>query len=46
LFFSNPYITLGVGDDHLAEVDFGGNLAASLRCLRVNGGILRHQWRP
>jgi NADPH2:quinone reductase len=33
-------ITDGVGVDHIAEVDFGGNLAASLRCLRVNGSIM------
>jgi len=28
-------ITGGVGVDHIAEVDFGGNLAETLRCLRV-----------
>jgi NADPH:quinone reductase len=33
-------ITSGVGVDHIAEVDFGGNLAATLRCLRVNGSIM------
>src|SRR5246127_1675886 len=33
-------ITDGVGVDHIAEVDFGGNLAAALRCLRVNGSIM------
>ena len=33
-------ITDGVGVDHIAEVDFGGNLAATLRCLRVNGSIM------
>src|SRR5271156_5797078 len=33
-------ITGGVGVDHLAEVDFGGNLTAALRCLRVNGSIM------
>ena len=33
-------ITNGVGVDHVAEVDFGGNLAATLRCLRVNGSIM------
>ena len=33
-------ITNGVGVDHIAEVDFGGNLAATLRCLRVNGSIM------
>jgi hypothetical protein len=34
------YIIDGVGVDHIAEVDFGGNLAAALRCLRVNGSIM------
>src|SRR5438477_5506476 len=33
-------ITGGLGGDHIAEVDFGGNLAAALRCLRVNGSIM------
>src|ERR1700752_974159 len=33
-------ITNGVGVDHIAEVDFGGNLAAALRVLRVNGSII------
>jgi NADPH:quinone reductase len=33
-------ITNGVGVDHIAEVDFGGNLAATLRCLRANGSIM------
>src|SRR5438105_9771226 len=33
-------ITGGVGVDHIAEVDFGGNLAAALRCLRVNGSMM------
>jgi len=33
-------ITRGVGVDHIAEVDFGGNLSATLRCLRVNGSIM------
>src|SRR5271170_4007748 len=33
-------ITGGVGVDHIAEVDFGGNLAATLQCLRVNGSIM------
>src|SRR5437764_12279934 len=33
-------ITDGVGVDHIVEVDFGGNLAAALRCLRVNGSIM------
>jgi hypothetical protein len=30
----------GVGVDHIAEVDFGGNLAAALRCLRVNDSMM------
>ena len=33
-------ITNGVGVDHIAEVDFGGNLAVTMRCLRVNGSIM------
>src|SRR5260221_7673097 len=33
-------ITDGAGVDHIAEVDFGGNLAAALRCLRINGSIM------
>ena len=33
-------ITGGLGVDHIAEVDFGGNLAATLRCLRGNGSIM------
>src|SRR5947207_4398753 len=32
-------ITDGVGVDHIVEVDFGGNLAAALRSVRVNGSI-------
>jgi len=32
-------ITGGVGVDHIVEVDFGGNLAAALRSVRVNGSI-------
>jgi NADPH:quinone reductase len=32
-------ITRGVGVDHIVEVDFGGNLAASLRAVRANGSI-------
>jgi NADPH2:quinone reductase len=32
-------ITGGVGIDHIVEVDFGGNLAAALRCVRINGSI-------
>jgi len=33
-------LTGGAGVDHIAEVDFGGNLAAVLRCLRVNGSMM------
>src|SRR5437764_14614730 len=33
-------ITDGVGVDHIVEVDFGGNLAAALQCLRVNGSVI------
>src|SRR3954454_13778127 len=33
-------ITNDVGVDHIAEVDFGGNLAATMRCLRVNGSVM------
>jgi NADPH2:quinone reductase len=33
-------ITGGVGVDHIAEVDFGGNLTAALSSLRVNGSIM------
>jgi NADPH:quinone reductase len=33
-------ITDGVGVDHIVEVDFGGNLAATMRCLRVNGSVM------
>ena len=32
-------ITGGAGVDHVVEVDFGGNLAATLRCVRANGSI-------
>jgi NADPH2:quinone reductase len=32
-------ITGGIGVDHIVEVDFGGNLSAALRCVRVNGSI-------
>ena len=28
-----------MGVDHIVEVDFGGNLAAALRAVRVNGSI-------
>src|SRR3984893_16551966 len=33
-------LTGGGGVDQLAEVDFGGTLAAALRCLRVNGSMM------
>jgi NADPH2:quinone reductase len=33
-------ITNGAGADHIAEVDFGGNLAATMRCLKVNGSVM------
>jgi NADPH2:quinone reductase len=32
-------ITRGDGVDHVVDVDFGGNLAATLRCVRPNGSI-------
>ena len=32
-------ITGGEGVDHVVDVDFGGNLAATLRCVRPNGSI-------
>jgi NADPH2:quinone reductase len=32
-------ITGDAGVDHVVDVDFGGNLAATLGCLRANGGI-------
>ena len=32
-------ITGGTGVDHVVDVDFGGNLAASLGSVRANGGI-------
>src|SRR5438105_10896285 len=33
-------ITGGAGVDHIAEVDFGGNLAAALQCRPVGGSIM------
>jgi hypothetical protein len=33
-------ITNGIGVDHIAEVYFGGNLTATLHCLRINGSIM------
>jgi NADPH2:quinone reductase len=32
-------ITGGEGVDHVVDVDFGGNLGATLRCVRANGSI-------
>jgi NADPH2:quinone reductase len=32
-------ITFGSGVDHVVDVDFGGNLAATLGCVRANGSI-------
>jgi len=32
-------ITGGEGVDHIVDVDFGGNLAASLACLKMNGSL-------
>ena len=32
-------ITGGEGVDHVVDVDFGGNLAATPRCVRANGSI-------
>ena len=32
-------LTGGEGVDHVVDVDFGGNLAATLRCVRPNGSI-------
>jgi NADPH2:quinone reductase len=32
-------ITGGAGVDHVVDVDFGGNLAATLGCVRANGSI-------
>lgn len=32
-------LTGGHGADHVCEVDFGGNLAASMKCLAQNGSI-------
>ena len=32
-------LTQGAGVHHIVDVDFGGNLEASLGCLRVNGSI-------
>lgn len=32
-------LTGGRGVDHICEVDFGGNLAASVKCLALNGSI-------
>jgi len=32
-------LTGGEGVDHAVEVEFGGNLTATLACLRMNGSI-------
>ena len=32
-------ITGGAGVDHVVDVDFGGNLTATMRCVRANGSI-------
>lgn len=32
-------LTGGEGVDHVVDVDFGGNLTATLRCLRANGSV-------
>jgi NADPH2:quinone reductase len=32
-------ITGGDGVDHVVDVDFGGNLAATMRCVRANGSV-------
>jgi NADPH2:quinone reductase len=32
-------LTDGEGVDHVVDVDFGGNLAATLRCVRPNGSV-------
>jgi NADPH2:quinone reductase len=32
-------ITAGSGVDHVVDVDFGGNLAATLGCVRANGSV-------
>jgi NADPH2:quinone reductase len=32
-------LTGGAGVDHVVDVDFGGNLAATLACVKVNGSI-------
>jgi NADPH2:quinone reductase len=32
-------VTGGEGVDHVVDVDFGGNLAATLRCVRANGSV-------
>lgn len=32
-------LTGGAGVDHIVDVDFGGNLAATLACVKVNGSV-------
>lgn len=38
-------ITGGLGVDHIVDVDFGGNLAASLACVAQNGSIAYYATR-
>lgn len=38
-------ITDGVGVDHIVDVDFGGNLAANLACVAMNGSIAYYATR-
>jgi NADPH2:quinone reductase len=33
------HLTGGAGVDHVVDVDFGGNLAATLACVKVNGSV-------
>lgn len=38
-------ITGGAGVDHIVDVDFGGNLPASLACLKMNGSLAYYATR-
>jgi NADPH2:quinone reductase len=38
-------ITGGIGVDHIVDVDFGGNLKASLACLAMNGSLAYYATR-
>jgi NADPH2:quinone reductase len=38
-------LTAGAGVDHIVEVDFGGNLAASLACLKQGGSLAYYATR-